>query len=155
MSESFQAALERIDYGKYIDEIQEELKRSIADVGPGRTPQEIERIQERLHTVIRRQARGMAKELGFHGNQAIVFMIANSIICTAWLAFALRRETSDLSKSPEDRLVILDMFNALDIALANVVRAASDYADRYTERGRGGDRSRAHSGDTSTAASND
>ena len=155
MSESFQAALERINYGKYIDEIQEELRRSIADVGPGRTPQEVERIQERLHTVIRRQARGLAKEVGFQGNQAIIFMIANSIISTAWLAFALRRETSDLSKSPEDRLLVLDAFNALDIALANVVRAGSDYADRYTGRGREGDRTRARPDDTSARASSD
>jgi len=155
MSESFQTALERINYGKYIDEIQEELRRSIAEVGPGRTTQEVERIQERLHTVIRRQARGLAKEVGFQGNQAIVFMIANSIISTAWLAFALRRETSDLSKSPEDRLLVLDTFNALDIALANVIRAGSDYADRYTERGKEGDRTRARPGDTSAGASHD
>jgi hypothetical protein len=132
MSESFQAALEKVDFGKYINQIQEELKKAIAEVGPGRNPQEAEAIQERLMTLIRKQSTEMAKEVGFLGNQAVVFMLSTSIISTAWVSFALRRETSDLSKSPEDRLAVMEMFDALELALGSVIRAASNYADRYT-----------------------
>jgi hypothetical protein len=130
--ESFQAALEKVNYGKYINQIQDELRRAIAEVGPGRTPGEAEAIQTRLQTLLRRQSKEIAKEIGFAGNQAIAFMIATSIISTAWVSFALRRETLDLSKSPEDRLATLEMFDALGIALGSVVQAGSDYADKYS-----------------------
>lgn len=131
MSESFQSALRKVDYGKYIDQIQAELKRAIADIGPGRTPGEVEAIQARLQECIRRQSMELAREVRFLGNQVMVFMLSNSIISTAWVAFALRRETSDLTKSPEDRLALLEMFDALANALADVVQQGSNFADRY------------------------
>jgi ATP phosphoribosyltransferase regulatory subunit HisZ len=134
MSDSFQSALEKVNFGKYIDQIQDELRRAIAEVGPGKTPGEVEAIQSRLQALLRKQSKEIAKEVGFAGNQAIVFMIATSIISTAWVSFALRRETLDLSKSPEDRLATMEMFDALDLALGNVVRAGSEYADTYTEK---------------------
>jgi hypothetical protein len=154
MSESFQAVLEKVNYGKYIDQIQEELKQAIADIGPGKTPGEIERIQERLQVLIRKQSKDLAKEVGFAGNQAIVFMIATSIISTAWVSFALRRETSDLTKSPEDRLATIEMFDALGIALGSVIRAASNYADTYPTQARGGVSSTARSEEPSTEGQN-
>ena len=137
MSESFQAVLEKVNYGKYIDQIQDELRRAIADIGPGRSPGEIERIQERIQALVRKQSKDLAKEIGLGGNQAIVFMIATSIISTAWVSFALRRETSDLSKSPEDRLVMIQMLDALGLALGSVIQAASNYADNYPVKAKG------------------
>jgi len=137
MSESFQSALEKVDFGKYIDQMQDELKRAIADIGPGRTQGEVEAIQERLQSLIRRQSRELAREIGFVGNQAMVFMMANSIVSTAWVSFALRRETLDLSKSPEDRLAIIEVFDALDLALGSVIRAGSSYADAYPTHEKG------------------
>jgi hypothetical protein len=73
----------------------------------------------------------LARELGFLGNQAMVFMLSNSIISTAWVAFTLRRETSDLSKSPEDRLAVIEMLDSLANAMADLIQEGSDYADRY------------------------
>ena len=131
MSESFQSALRKVDYGKYIDEIQSELKRAMVDIGPGKTRGEVEAIQARLQECIRRQSMELARDLGFLGDRIMVFMLSTSIISTAWVAFALRRETSDLTKSPEDRLVLLEMFDALANALADVVQAGSNQADRY------------------------
>jgi hypothetical protein len=131
VSESFQTVLARVDLGKYIDQIQGELKRAIADIGPGRTPGEVEAIQARMQELIRRQSMDLAKELGMLGNKALVFMLANSILTTAWVAFTLRRETSDLSKSPEDRLATIEMSDALAHALAEVIQEGNDYADRY------------------------
>lgn len=131
MSESFESALRKVDYAKYVDEIQNELKRAMVDIGPGRTRGEMEAIQARLQECIRRQSMELARELGFLGDRIMVFMLSNSIISTAWVAFALRRETSDLTKSPEDRLALLEMFDALANALADVVQAGSNYADRY------------------------
>ena len=131
MSESFQSRLGRVDYGKYIDQIQDELKRAIADHGPGRTQGEIEAIQARIQECIRRQSLELAREVGSLGNQAFVFMLSNSIISTAWVAFTLKRETSDISTSPEDRLTLMEMFDALANALADVIQQGSEYADRY------------------------
>lgn len=131
VSESFQAALARVNLGKYIDLIQQELKRAVVDIGPGRTPGEVEAIQARIQDLIRRQSMELAKEVGFLGNQAMVFMLSNAILSTAWVAFSLRREASDLSKSPEDRLAVIEMLDSLANALADLVQEGSNYADSY------------------------
>jgi len=135
LSESFQAALARVDLGKYIDQVQNELRRAIADIGPGRTPGEVEAIQARIQELIRRQSMELAREVGFLGNQSMVFMLSNSIISTAWVAFSLRREASDLSKSPEDRLAVIQMLDSLSSAMADLIQVGSDYADRYAGPG--------------------
>ena len=134
MSESFQAALEKVNYSKYIDSIQDELKRTLADVGPGRTPGQVEATQTLLQNLIRKLSRDLAKEVGLLGNHVMVFMTANAIISTAWVAFTLRRETSDLSRAPEDRLEMIEMLDALELALGRVIESATNYADRYTGR---------------------
>jgi len=138
MSDSFETILSKVNYGRYIDEIHSELSKAIAELGPGRTPKEIEGIQERLQAVMRRQSLQLAKEVGFRGNHVMVFMTATSIIATAWVSFALRRETLDLTKSPEDRLGTVEMLGALDLALRRVIEAAGDYAENYEEPSAGG-----------------
>jgi len=45
------------------------------------------------------------------------------------VSFALRRETSDLSKSPEDRLALLEMLESLNLALQRVTEASMRHAD--------------------------
>ena len=135
MSETFQSALARVDLGKYIDQIQEELNRAIADIGPGRTRGEVEAIQARIQELIRRQSMELAKEIGFHGNQAMVFMLSNSIISTAWVSFSLRREASDLTKAPEDRLAVIEMLDSLANALAAVVQEGNEHAETYAGPG--------------------
>ena len=133
MSESFNAALEKVDLGKYINQIQEELKRAVSDIGPGKSPQEVEAIQARLQDLFRRQSKELAREVGFLGNQVMVFMTATAIIATAWVSFVLRRETSDLSKAPEDRLATIEMLDALDLVFEKVVQSGIAYADKYGE----------------------
>jgi len=129
MSESFPAAVGRAKFGKYIDEIQEELNKILSEVGPGRTPKEVETTQMRLQALIRKQAKEIAKEVGFSGSHVLVFMIATAIISTAWISFALRRETSDLTKSPEERLVLLEMLDSMNLALERVIEASTRHAD--------------------------
>jgi len=126
---SFPAAVEKINYGRYIDQIRDELKSAFAEIGPGKTPKEVEATQQRLQELMRKQSMDLAKELGISGNHVLVFMTANAIISTAWISFALKKETSDLSKSPEDRLEMLEMLDALGTALTNVVAKAGNYAD--------------------------
>jgi len=130
MSESFQSALHSVNFGKYIDQVQAALKKAVTEVGPGRTPQEAEAIQQRLIDVVKKQAMELAKEAGFSGNKAMVFMLSAAMISTAWVAYALKRETTDLSKSPEDRLAVIEMYDALDSALAGVIKSGGDYAER-------------------------
>jgi hypothetical protein len=129
MSESFPAAVGRANYGRYIDQVQEELKKIVGEAGAGRTQVDVDAIQSKLQDLIRKQSKELAKEIGFTGNHILVFMAANALISTAWISFTLRRETSDLSKSPEDRLAMIDMLESLNIALGNVIDAASRYAD--------------------------
>lgn len=126
---SFRAAVEKINLGRYIDQIQEELKSAFAEVGPGKTPNEVESIQQRLQELMRKQSADLAKELGVSGNHVLVFMTATAILSTAWISFALKKETSDLSKSPEDRLEMMEMFDALGLALGNVITKAGNHAD--------------------------
>ena len=126
---SFGAAVEKVNYGRYIDQIQDELHSAFAEVGPGKTPKEVEAIQERLQELIRKQAAELAKELGASGNHVIVFMMALAILSTAWISFALKKETSDLSKSPEDRLEMMEMLDALGSALGSVIVRAGNHAD--------------------------
>lgn len=129
MSE-FRAALEKVNYGKYIDEIQTELRRAIADVGPGKGPQQVEAIEGRLQELMRRQVKELARETGILGTQIMVFMTAMSILSTAWISFILKRDASDLSRSPEERLATIETLDALAGSLAKVIEEASNYAER-------------------------
>jgi hypothetical protein len=129
MSEAFSAAVGRINFNKYIEELEAEISRILDDVGPGKTADQIDVTHLRIQELIRKQTKQLAKELGLAGNHVLVFMAASTILTTAWLSFALRRETSDLSKSPEDRLALSDMLNSFEIALAQVIASASNYAD--------------------------
>jgi len=129
MSLSFPAAVGQANLGKYIDEIQDELTKILSEVGPGRTAEEVETTQTRLQALIKKQTRELAKDVGLSGNHVLVFMTATAIISTAWVSFALRRETSDLSRSPEDRLALLDMLESLNLALERVVESSTRHAD--------------------------
>ncbi len=148
MSESFRAALEKVNYGKYISQIQEELKKILADVGPGRTPEQVEATQERLQALIRKQSKELARDVGLFGDHVMVFMTATSIISTAWVSYALRRETSDISKSPEDRLAMTEVFDSLQLALGKVIEASSAYADRAPVAAKGGTGGNAEAGNS-------
>jgi hypothetical protein len=131
MSESFQSALERVNYGRYITQIQDELKRALADIGPGKTPGEIERTQARLEELLRKQAKELAKEVGLTGSHVLVFMTAVAVIATAWVSFTLRRGTADMSRAPEERLATVELLDALNLALGRVIDSATRFADSY------------------------
>ena len=129
MSETLPTVLARIDLKKYIDQMEDELKKTLEQAGPGKTPQEKEQTRSSLQALIRSQADSLAKELGLSGSHVLVFMIASTILTTAWVSFALRRETLDLSKTFEDRLTLTDMLNALELALSGAIATGSNYAD--------------------------
>ncbi len=129
MSESFPAAVGRANYGKYIDQIQEELKKIIEEVGTGKTSAEVERTQMRLQELFRGQTMELSKEVGFAGNHVLAFMTATALIATAWVSFYLRRATSDISKSPEDRLALVDMLESMNLALQRVIEESIKHAD--------------------------
>lgn len=135
MSDSLQGALERVNYGKYINQIQDELKRALSDIGPGKTPGEVEATQTRLEELIRRQAKELAKDVGLSGSHVLVFMTAVAIISTAWVSFTLRRGTSDMARAPEERLATEELLDALEQALGRVIESATKLADTYPAPG--------------------
>lgn len=142
MSESFEAVLGKVNYGRYIDKIQDELKQLQADTASRRSATDAETYQESVQSLIRKEAMTLAKEVGLQGNPVMVYLMATSIVATAWVAFTLKREASDLTKSPEDRLATMEMLDALGLALGAVVDSATNYADRYAEKPKGSDSTR-------------
>ena len=131
MSESFESVLGRVNYAKYIKQIQDELSHIQPSVPTGKNGPDPAVFLERLQSLFRTQTKELAKEVGLTGSPVMVYMIATSILATAWVAFALRREASDLSKSPEDRLGTIQVLDSLGLALDRVIDSASSYADAY------------------------
>lgn len=135
MSESLEGVLGRVSYGKHLDKIQNELKTILSEMGPGKSAKDAGIYVDRIQSVFKSETEALAKELGLQGNPVMVYMVATSVLSTAWVAFALRREASDLSKSPEDRLSTIEMLDGLGNALSAVVNSASSYADGYPQAG--------------------
>jgi hypothetical protein len=134
LSEAFPTAVGRLELKKYIDQIQDELTKIATEVGPGKTPQEIEHAQERLQTLLRKQAQQIAREMGVEGNHMFLFMVASSILSTAWASFYIKRQMNDLSRSFEERLALTDMLNSLQLALGNVITESTGYAEVYGKK---------------------
>jgi hypothetical protein len=134
MSEALPKAVDRLDVKKYIDEMQDELKKIAQDVGSGRTPQEVEEAQTKLQSLLRKQSQKMVKELGLTGNHIFVFMIASTLLTTAWTSFYIRRQMDDISKPFEERIKLTDMLNSMELALGNVISASTRYAEVYGKK---------------------
>jgi hypothetical protein len=134
MSEALPKAVDRLDAKKYIDQMQDELKKIARDVGSGRTPEEVEKAQTRLQNLLRKQSQEIAKELGLTGNHIFVFMIASTLLTTAWTSFYIRTQMDDISKPFEERIRLTDMLNSLELALGNVISAGTRYAEVYGKK---------------------
>ncbi len=134
MSEAFPIAVGKLDLRKYIDQIQEELKNIVREIGPGKTQQEVEASQARLQTLLRRQAQQIATELGLSGNHIFVFMVASTILSAAWVSFTVKRQIDDISKPFEERITLTDMLNSLELAMGNVISASTSYAEVYGKK---------------------
>jgi hypothetical protein len=134
LSEAFPTAVGRLELRKYIDQIQDELTKIVNDVGPGKNQEEIDKSQERLQELLRKQAQQIAKEMGVAGNHVFVFMIASAILSTAWTSFYIKRQMNDLSRSFEERLELTEMLNSLQLALGNVISEATNYAEVYGKK---------------------
>jgi hypothetical protein len=134
MSEALPKAVDRLDVKKYIDQMQDELKKIAREVGPGRTPLEVEEAQTRFQTLLREQSQEIAKELGLTGNHIFVFMIASTLLTTAWTSFYIRTQMDDISKPFEERIRLTDMLNSLELALGNVISAGTKCAEAYGKK---------------------
>ncbi len=129
MSEAFPSVVAKVDIRKYIDQMEEEMSNIAVEAGPGKTPQEVEAAQTRIQALLRKQSQELSKELGVSGSHVLVFMLSSTILTTAWLSFAIKRETLDMSKPFDRRITLTDMLNSLDLAIANIIAAGSNYAD--------------------------
>ena len=134
LSETFDAALNRVDLNKYIDEIEVELGKISKDVGPGRTDAEIEAGKKRIEDLIRRQAAVLAKETGTGGNYVFVHMLMSSVLTTAWASFATKRGILDLQRPFEDRLRLEELLGSLGLALSAVISKSAEHADMYGKK---------------------
>jgi hypothetical protein len=134
MSEALPKAVDRLDVKKYIDQMQAELKKIAREVGPGKTPEEVEEAQTRFQSLLREQSQEIAKELGLTGNHIFVFMVASTLLTTAWTSFYIRTQMDDISKPFEERIILTDMLNSLELALGNAISAGTKCAEMYGKK---------------------
>lgn len=134
MSEAFPNAVGRVDIRKYVDQLEEELKKILVEVGSGKTRLEVEATQTRIQALLQRQASEIAKEMSLTGNHVLVFMTSLTVLTTAWVSFSIKRQTEDLSKPFEERLAMTEMLNALQLTLGNVISAGASYAELYGKK---------------------
>jgi len=134
MSETFDVALQRVDLNKYIDEIEEELRKVSRDVGPGRTEAEMEAGKKRIEDLIRRQATVLGKETATGGNYVFVYMLMSSVLTTAWTSFAIKRGMLDLQRPFEDRLRLEELLGSLGVTLSGVISKSAEHADMYGKK---------------------
>lgn len=134
LSETFDTALKRVDLNKYIDEIEEELRKVSKDVGPGRTDAEIEAGKKRIEDLIGKQATALGKETGTGGNYVFVHMLMTSVLTTAWASFAIKRGMLDLQRPFEDRLRLEELLGSLGVALSGVISKSAEHADMFGKK---------------------
>ncbi len=58
-------------------------------------------------------------------------MTALTILTTAWVSFAVKRQATDISKPFEQRLAFDEMLNSFYLVLSEVVDGGMAYADTY------------------------
>lgn len=118
---------------KYVDQIEAELKQIRAEASASKAPQDSEEATKRLQQVLRRQAGVIATELGLSGDEFLVFMASTAVLTTAWLSYSLRREISELSKSPEERIALTEMLDSLGLALERTIESGISCADQAVQ----------------------
>ncbi len=131
MSQPLHATIGNVDFKRYIDELEEEMKKVLAEVGPGKNQGQIDAGQARIQELLRKQAMEVAKRMQVSGSYVFVSMLGMSMLTTAWISFALKRGEIDMSRSFDDRIALTEMLDSLELALSKAIAAGSDAAEMY------------------------
>ena len=118
----------------YVDELQEEITKILAEVGPGRTELEIQAGMSRLQALVGKQSKRLTSELGLGGDYMLLYMLTSGMISLAWSAFYLRRIMLDVKKPFDQRLEMIELQNSLGDAISSLLLSATSYAELYSEK---------------------
>ena len=118
----------------YVDELQEEIVNILKEAGPGKTDIEMRAGMGRLQTLIAKQSKRLAAELGLAGDYMLLFMLTSGMISLAWSAFYLRRILLDDKKPFDQRLEMIELQNSLGEAISALLSSATTYAELYSEK---------------------
>ena len=122
---------ERIDFRKYIDEIQNTIAETAREVGIGKTKRERWRGKRRLARKIMDLSERLAAELGMGGDYNIVYMLTTGMITSAWATFILKAKSLDKRRPPEYRVAMRRMVEDMADAYDEILRQAVDYGKIY------------------------
>lgn len=132
MSEELnQLCLNRIDFKKYIDEIQAEIGITVKEVGIGSTEDEKEKGRDRLQAKLKILSQRLASELGLVGDYNIIFMLTLSMITTAWATFILKAKSLDQRRPAPERSVMGKMVECMSNSFKEIIAQAISYGEIY------------------------
>jgi hypothetical protein len=124
----------KVNVRPYVDELQEEIVKILKETRPGKTEIEMQAGMGRLHTLISKQSKRLAAELGLAGDYMLLFMLTSGMISLAWSAFYLRRILLDDRKPFDQRLELIELQNSLGEAISALLASATSYAELYSEK---------------------
>ena len=135
MGEGLTDRLRRINFRTYIDEVQDEIGKTLEEVGKGETEEEREKGRDRLQALLRIQSKRLTSELGLSGDYNIIFMLTAGMVATAWATFILKAKSLDAKRPAKDRTVMGTFADCLADSFEEIIAQALAYGAIYdTER---------------------
>lgn len=131
MDDAVSERLTGIDVNKYIDEIQEEIEKTLKEVGPGRTKEEVEEGIKRLYSKLVGLSSRMIGEIGVTEDYNIMYLMTSGIIALSWTEFILKAKSLHSKRSIVERTVLKSLLDAIESALPSLFRNAVRYGEIY------------------------
>jgi len=134
MSEGFTERLRRINFPSYINEVQDEIGKTLEAIGKGETEEEREKGKDRLQALLRIQSNKFASELALGGDYNIIFMLTTGMLATAWATFILKAKSLDPRRPVEDRTVMGAYADCMAHSFEEIITQSRDYGAIYDKQ---------------------
>jgi hypothetical protein len=131
MGEGFTERVRRINFRSYINEVQDEIGKTLEAIGKGETEEEREKGRDRLQALLRIQSKKLASELGLGGDYNIVFMLTAGMLATAWATFILTAKSLDPRRPVEDRTVMGTYADRMADSFEEIITQSRAYGAIY------------------------
>ena len=131
MGEDLTAMIGKINFPSYIDEVQNEIGKTLEAIGKGETEEEREKGRDRLQVLLRSQSKKLASELGLGGDYNIIFMLTAGMLTTAWATFILKAKSLDRRRPIEDRAVMATYADSMADTFREVITQSLAYGAIY------------------------
>jgi hypothetical protein len=134
MTKGLTERVKRINFRSYINEVQDEIGKTLQAIGKGETEEEREKGRDRLQALLRIQSKKLASELELSGDYNIIFMLTTGMLATAWATFILKAKSLDLKRPVKDRTVMGAYADCNAHALEEIITQSRDYGAIYDKR---------------------